>query len=178
MEIMLFDEVYYRVDKNLIDIENGIEDPREAVRAIILNGNNILMAHLQKTNEYKFPGGGIKENESIEKALKREVLEEIGYIVKDINGKIGTIIEYSISKKGKEHYFKMISDYYLVEVDNIQLKQKLEKDEEELMYKPCWTNIREAYKTHIELIKNKSITTPGIYRETIALEKLIEKYQW
>ena len=36
------------------------------------------MAHLEKTNEYKFPGGGKNENETIDEAIKREVLEEVG----------------------------------------------------------------------------------------------------
>jgi len=172
----MFNEIHYRVDKSMVKID-GIEILRKALRAVIINGDKILMAHLGKTNEYKFPGGGQNVNETIEDTLRREVLEEIGYKVIKIHEKIGSIIEYSTSKEGEEYYFKMISDYYLVDIENVQLKQKLEKDEEEFMYKPCWVDIKKAYKTNKELIHNKNYTTPGINRETIALEKIIEGYK-
>jgi 8-oxo-dGTP pyrophosphatase MutT (NUDIX family) len=173
-----FNEIHYRVDVESINLENGIEDLREAVRAIIIVDDKILMAHLMKTNEYKFPGGGKKENETSEEALKREVLEEVGYRVKNIHEKVGTIIEYSTSIKGENHYFKMISDYYLVDIEDVQLKQNLEKYEEELMYKPCWIELFYAYRTNFNQIQCNKKSTPGIYRETIALEKLIQHFEY
>ena len=143
---MLFDEIYYRDDKNLLDFNNSQIIFRNAVRAIIIKGNKILMAHLEKTDEYKFPGGGKEENETIEEALIREVLEEVGYNVKKINKKIGTVTEFAIAKEGGNKIFKMVSEYYLVEIDNNSVEQKLEEYEKELMFKPCWVEIEVAYK--------------------------------
>jgi ADP-ribose pyrophosphatase YjhB (NUDIX family) len=173
---MLFDEVYYRNDKNLLNFNNSNIILRNAVRAVIINQDKILMAHLEKTDEYKFPGGGRNENETIKEALKRETLEEVGYNVLKINDKIGTITEFAIAKEGGNNIFKMISEYYLVEIENRQLKQNLEEYEMELLFKPCWIEIKNAYEINLDKINRKCLTTSGINRETIALKKLSEKY--
>jgi 8-oxo-dGTP pyrophosphatase MutT (NUDIX family) len=174
---MVFEEVYYRDNRNLLDFNNSNIILRRAVRAVIINKNLILMAHLEKTDEYRFPGGGREENETIEEAIKREVLEEVGYNVIKINNKIGTITEYAIAREGGKNIFKMVSEYYSVEVENKQLKQNLEEYEEELIFKPCWIEIEEAHKTNNDKIKKKSNTTSGIHRETIALERLSNEYK-
>ena len=134
------------------------------------------MAHLEKTDEYKFPGDGKNEGETIEEALKREVLEEVGYKVSNIKEKIGTITEYAIAKEGGNNIFKMISEYYLVEIENKQLKQNLEKYKMELLFKPCWVEIKTAYETNRDKINMKINTTIGINRETIALGILLKEY--
>ena len=173
---MLFNKIYFRDKKELLDLKNCNIIFRNAVRAVIINGNNLLMAHLEKTNEYKFPGGGKNENETIEEAIKREVLEEVGYNVKEIYEKIGTITEYAIAKEGGNNIFKMDSEYYLVEIENLQLKQNLDDYEKELLFKPCWVNMKIAYETNKRNVENNIPKTTGINREIIALEKLIEKY--
>ena len=176
MQILFFNEIHYRKNKELLDIENKEIILRNAVRAVIIDGNKILMAYLQKTDEYKFPGGGQNENETAENALRREVLEEVGYIVNEILKKIGIITEFDTSREGKNYVFKMISEYYLVEIEDIQVKQNLEEYEKEYGFTPCWVEIEKAYKTNIEKINTNAETTPGIKRETIALEKLMLEY--
>jgi 8-oxo-dGTP pyrophosphatase MutT (NUDIX family) len=146
---VLFNEIHYRTNKNIIKINDSIEVLRNAVRAVIIIENKILLAHLGKTGEYKFPGGGIQENETIQEALKREVLEEVGFSVIKINEKIGEIIEYDVAKEGSGYYFKMISEYYVAEIDNIQLQQNLEEDEERLLFKPCWIKIKVTIQSEV-----------------------------
>ena len=174
---MIFEEIYYRDNKNLLDFNNSNIILRKAVRAVIINKNQILMALLEKTDEYKFPGGGREENETVEEALKREVLEEVGYNVIKINKKIGTITEYAIAKEGGNNIFKMVSEYYSVEVEDKQLKQNLEEYEEELLFRPCWVEIEKAFKTNNDKIEKKYKTTSGIHRETIALKILVNEYK-
>ena len=172
---MVFEETHYRTEKNKINLQNGIEVIRHAVRAVVFDGNKILMAHLGKTGEYKFPGGGVKEKETTEEALIREVLEEVGYKVTKIKEKIGIITEYDNATEGEQYYFKMISQYFLAEVDDVQLSQNLEDDEKELQYKPCWVDIKEAFNKNKEVKENIN-KTPGNGRETIALERIIGEY--
>ena len=174
---MLFNELHFRDNENLLDFDNGNIILRNAVRAIIIDGNYILMAHLEKTDEYKFPGGGRNDNETTEEAIKREVLEEIGFNVIKINEKIGIITEYAIAKEGGNNIFKMVSEYYSVEVDQKQFEQNLEEYEKDLQFTPCWVEIKKAYETNKNKIENKYITTTGINRETIALGKIIEEYK-
>lgn len=171
---MLFNEELYRVDKKLLDFNKSEFILRDAVRAIIMNKDKILMVFLEKTNEYKFPGGGINKNEKIEDALKREILEEAGYKIKNINDKIGTIVEYGIAIEDKNKIFKMISDYYSVDIEDKQFNQDLDNYEKELMFKPSWVEIDTAYKANKKIMDNKCESTSWIKRETRVLEILIE----
>jgi len=171
---MLFNEELYRDDKNLLNFNNSKIITRNAVRAIILKDDKILMVFLEKTNEYKFPGGGIEKNETNEEALKREVLEETGCNVIKIVKKIGIFTEYGIAKEGKNNIFKMISEYYAVNIDNNQIEQKLDNYEKELLFKPCWIEIEEAYKANKKIIDDNCSSTPWIKRETKVLEILNE----
>jgi 8-oxo-dGTP pyrophosphatase MutT (NUDIX family) len=171
---MLFNEEIYRNDKDLLNFNESKIILRNAVRAIIIKENNILMVFLEKTKEYKFPGGGVEKNETIEEALKREVLEEVGYNVIEIAKKIGVITEYGIAKEDKNNIFKMISEYYAVNIDNNQIAQKLDKYEKELLFKPCWIEIEKAYKANKKIIDDKCDSTPWIERETRVLEILTE----
>ena len=169
---MLFDEVIYRDDKKSLDFDNGKIILRNAVRAVIINENKILMVRLGKTNEYKFPGGGIEENETVEEALAREVLEEAGCNVTKIEDKIGIMTEFGIAEEDENSIFKMISEYYVVKIDDNQFYQKLDKYEEDLEFIPCWTEIVKAYKTNRAIIDNGYASTPWIRRETRVLEIL------
>lgn len=55
----------------------------KAVRAIILENNKILLMHRNKfgSEYYTLVGGMVKENETLEEALVREVREETGITV-------------------------------------------------------------------------------------------------
>ncbi|MDR1399113.1 MAG: NUDIX domain-containing protein [Treponema sp.] len=167
---MLFNEIYYRDDKDLLDFNNSKIIFRNAVRAIIRNDNKILMVHLEKTDEYKFPGGGRKEHETVEEAIRREVLEEVGYMVKKVHERIGIITEFAIAQDGENNIFKMDSEYYVAEIDEKPREQHLEEYEEALMFKPCWVAMEKAYRTNKERIEDKHREkTGGIDRETIVL---------
>ena len=171
---MIFNEEIYKDDKHSLDFNKSETILRKAVRAIIVNGDKILMVISEKTNEYKFPGGGIEKNETIEEALKREVMEEIGYKVIKIKEKVGIITEYSIAMEDINKIFVMVSEYYKVKIDRNQIEQKLDAYEEKLLFKPNWTNIETAWKTNKRIIDNKLDSTPWIKRETRVLELLME----
>lgn len=67
---------------------------RKAARAVVFNDNNeIAFQFATKHKYYKLPGGGVEKGETIEEALKREVLEESGCKI-DIIDELGIIIEY------------------------------------------------------------------------------------
>jgi len=172
--IMLFCEELYRDDKKLLDFNSSEIILRNAVRAIILKEKIILMVLLRKTNEYKFPGGGVEKNETIEEALKREVLEEIGCNIVKVIKKIGIITEYAIAIEDKSKIFQMNSEYYSVEIDNKKVEQKLDNYEKDLLYEPCWIEIEKAYTVNKKLIENNCASTPWIRRETKVLNIINE----
>ena len=52
------------------------------VRAFIKKNEKVLLVKEQEEHYYETPGGGVQRGETIEQALRREVLEETGYAVK------------------------------------------------------------------------------------------------
>ena len=74
-------------DKDIGETLYKINEPkiRKAVRTILFNEKGeIAILHKKNKNEYKLVGGGIEENENMEEALRREINEEAGCIIKDI----------------------------------------------------------------------------------------------
>ena len=156
-----------KINKDIISI-----NCREAVRAVIIKDNKILMVH-SKNNDYKFPGGGVKKNEDKIIALKREVEEETGYICSDIYKCIGIVTEKSIDRYYSNRMFKMVSLYYLVQVYDECKKQKLDAYEKELEFKPVWISIEEAIENNTNIINNKPDTMANwIERETYVLREI------
>lgn len=55
-----------------------------AVSGLIYTENRILLIRREKPpylNKWTLPGGKVEENEKIDYAIKRELLEEVGYMV-------------------------------------------------------------------------------------------------
>lgn len=99
-------------------IEKGInEQPtkkRETVRAIILNNGKVKLLYSKMFNDYTFPGGGIKENEDHEKALIRELEEELGAKEIKVIKPIGFTEEVRYGINSTNNIYKQTSYYYLV----------------------------------------------------------------
>lgn len=170
---MLFNHVLglQEVNKEKVNVNY-----REAVRAIILQNNNILMVHSNK-GDYKFPGGGVNKEESHEKTLKREVREETGYIINNVKNKIGVITERKIDEYQKDSVFEMISHYYLCEVSNEQTFQQLDDYEAELDFCPIWIHLDEAIHLNEEILKKENNEkNRWVYRETTVLKALKDYY--
>lgn len=74
-------------------------DTRKATRAILFNDENkIAILHVANVGFHTLPGGGLKDTEDVKEALKREVLEETGYEIKEIK-ELGKIISYRNNDK-------------------------------------------------------------------------------
>ena len=76
----------------LSDADFGFDTPqptewkeRSASRAIIFDADKkVALLHVTKKQYHKLPGGGVEEGESLEEALRRESLEEIGCHITNI----------------------------------------------------------------------------------------------
>ena len=66
---------------------------RIAARAVLFDENkSVALMYIGSKNFYKLPGGGVDDEEHLEAALEREMLEETGCTIKQI-GEIGVFIE-------------------------------------------------------------------------------------
>lgn len=157
-----------------------IKDPkirittRQAVRAIVIKDNKILMVHTNK-GDYKFPGGGIKKSETHEDALRREVTEETGYIVDQMKDKAGLIIQRNPNQFDANGIFQMTSYYYFCDVKQNKTKQHLDKYEQEQEFAPIWIELDEVIAKNEAILTQKGTQiNPWVYRETLALRSIKE----
>jgi hypothetical protein len=66
--MQLLTQIFHKPNLSL----SGKTISREAVRAIILKGDQVLMVYSTLNGDYKFPGGGVKRDEAHATALQRE----------------------------------------------------------------------------------------------------------
>lgn len=145
---------------------------RIAVRGIIKKENKYAMIHSEKYGEYKFPGGGMKEGETKEDTLKREVREETGLVVKEESIKyIGRAEE--IRKGLYDAVFEMTSYYYQCDVEDKLVPRELDDYEREYGYELEFVTLDEAIKNNKNIKETRNI--PWIDRDTIIMEKLNNK---
>ena len=168
---MIIDEVLViqKIKDPKIKIAN-----RYAARAIVIQDNKILMVHTNK-GDYKFPGGGIKKAESHEEALRREVTEETGYIVDQMQEQAGVIVQRNPNQFDTGGIFQMTSYYYFCNVKSDKTEQHLDKYEQDQEFSPVWIDIDEVIaKNEAILTQKNSQINPWVYRETLALRRIKE----
>ena len=78
--------------------------PNIGARGVFFLDGKLCILHYEKTHRYTLPGGGVEENESLEDAIKREVLEETGYEVISFKPTV-TLKEYFKDSIWHHHYF-------------------------------------------------------------------------
>ena len=133
------------------------------------------MVHSLLYDYYKFPGGGIEHDESNIDALIRETAEEAGLIVKK-----DSIKEYGyvhrIQKSDHDDYSMFIQDnyYYLCDVENNRINQKLDDYEEHEKFTLELVNPKIA----IDANRNKNHGSKDMIeleREATVLQILVEE---
>jgi len=146
---------------------------RTAIRAIIIKNGKIALIKSQKYGEYKFPGGGMKKNESEYETLKREVLEETGmFINPDSIKEFGETIEIRRNFEEEETLYQ-VSKYYLCQVTDEKRPRHLDDYEADYGYEPEWVSIDDAVKNNNGVINYDNI--PWKKRDTAVLELLAKK---
>lgn len=150
-----------------------IDDQRATARAIILNRGKILLAYSKKYDDYMTPGGGVA-NESYEDALYRELVEEMGVMVKNVRP-IGYIDEIRLNENGRVLYQK--SHYFFTEIDG-HVEKRLETYELDFGLEPAWVHIEDVIKHNEAIIEKRIINgINGVHPfSTLRRENEILKY--
>jgi 8-oxo-dGTP pyrophosphatase MutT (NUDIX family) len=122
--------ILFEIDYKNYDV-NGIVGKRPSARGIIIKDDKLAMVYSRKYDYYKFPGGGIENNESNIDALIRETTEEAGLVViKDSIKEYGYV--HRIQKAKDPGYSMFIQDnfYYLCDVEDRKINQNLDDYED------------------------------------------------
>ena len=165
----LLTQIYHKPNLSL----EGKTVTREAVRAIVLNGDSVLMVFSKLNGDYKFPGGGVKRGESPEFALRRELMEECGAQLRAILGEFGKVEEFDQPKENQFDLFKMTSYYYICDVEEGFGQQNLDDYEFEYGFTPEWVSIDQAIQTNRALLENPPPSIQRwVRRELFVLEAI------
>lgn len=107
-------------------------DKRLAIYGLLIENNQLLLIESFHSKKWEIPGGMIDVGESEFAALKREVLEETGFLVVDI-GKCITILKSNFFADDINKYFYSIQKFYLInkfekyknkKIDKYEIRQK------------------------------------------------------
>lgn len=116
----------FNMDANDYD-KNGRAFVRHSARCITIQNGRVAMVHSLKYDYYKFPGGGIEENETKVQALIRETEEEAGLvIVPESIQEFGYVHRVEKSDHMDADYFVQDNFYYLCKVQEVKTSQKLD----------------------------------------------------
>ncbi|MBY8089902.1 NUDIX domain-containing protein [Vibrio fluvialis] len=147
---------------------------RKAARAIVLDGEDILMLYTERYHDYTLPGGGVDEGEDILQGMVRELEEETG--AQNIHNikPFGLYEEFRPWYKDDADVMHMVSYCFTCKIDRELGDTNYEDYEIKNGMKPVWINIRDAI-THNELTMAESEKKGmSIERETFLL-RLIAK---
>lgn len=114
-----------------------IKSIRNAVKAIMIEDESILLIkHKSDRIYYTLPGGGIKHNENIYDALRRECLEETGLKIRVLD--LLFLTEYIADKDAltiQDKGFHQIDMYFQCEViHEAEINQAIEYDKTQIAY--------------------------------------------
>jgi 8-oxo-dGTP pyrophosphatase MutT (NUDIX family) len=148
---------------------------RNATRAIVLNGDNILLLYTKRYHDYSLPGGGIDDGESNIAGLIRELKEETGaHNVNNIK-EFGSYEEFRPWYKDDFDIVHMHSYCYVCSIDDELLEPELEPHEINNGMRPLWVNIHQAISHNEETISNSKKKGLSIERETFLLKRIVEE---
>lgn len=112
---------------------------REAARAVVFdNEDRVALLYVSKYSYHKLPGGGLEAGEDVNKALEREIMEEIGCKA-DVTDEIGEIIEHR-----NQYDLFQISHIYLAKLVGKKGKPDFTEDEIADGFKIKWMSLPDA----------------------------------
>jgi len=149
---------------------------RQAARAIILKGDNILLLYTSRYHDFTLPGGGLDKGEDVQAGLIRELQEETGAKnIRDIEA-FGLYEEYRPWHKTGYEIVRMESYCYRCKIDDELGDTKFEAHEIENGMKPVWINIHDAIAHNEDTMANSEKKGMSIERETFLLKLIVKEF--
>jgi len=140
---------------------------RRAVRAVVFDKDGkVAVIKVEKDNLYKIPGGGVKEGEDLIDALRREVGEESGAIIRNIK-ELGMVAE-------KRTILPLIQESFCYTADAVRIEEpNFTEKEKDSGCSVLWMSVDDAIKA-FEGVKPETYKSKFVSkREFIILKKAI-----
>ena len=167
--------IHTQIHSEINHLEDKTIYQRRSARAIVLDGNNILMLYTERYHDYTIPGGGLDNGEDVITGLVRELKEETGANnVHDIKP-YGIYEEYRPWHKDDANVMHQISFCYTCKIDQQLGKTALEDHEINNGMKPVWINIHEAIAHNEQTMLNNPKKGMSIERETFLLKLIVKE---
>lgn len=155
-------------------------ESRIVVRGIMIKNDQILVVYPNNEMIYGTPGGGVEQNESVEDALRREMLEEVGALKMDIIQYLGHLktkrVSYDLQTHSinKNKIFCPTHHLFLVNITDFG-KQKLVPYEQELDLKFSFISIDKVIEANEQALKIRQQIYHDFYTNQTILFKEIKK---
>lgn len=149
---------------------------RQAVRAIVMRGREILLLYTRRYDDYSFPGGGLDAGEDPVAGLRRELLEETGAADVCVERYVGYLDEYRPPLKGGAYdVLFMRSHFYLCRLDGELGEARPEAYELANGMVPRWIELDAALAHNRRVLGDKPASMGlSIARETWMLAHVLE----
>jgi 8-oxo-dGTP pyrophosphatase MutT (NUDIX family) len=151
---------------------------RPSARAIIIKGDKIALVYSNKEKYYKFPGGGIHNDEYKKAALIREVREEVGFVVvKESIREFGSVLRRQKSTVKEGEIFEQVNYYFFCDVLDEEVSQELDAYEDEAGFELRIVDIDEAIAVNAVYSSDDLFNDVMIKREKRVLELIRQEWQ-
>lgn len=169
-------QIDWRLITEISDDDFGFDNPeptkgdktRFNVRCILRNSNGeICVVKSEKYGYIQIPGGGINDEEAIINALRREVQEETGFSIMNIEP-IGITIEKREDVQNNHDWSKAISYVFSASVEK-EIGTNYTEDENADGFKPIWMTL-DDFIIEKGKIKDKTNSYSGHFSDKRDLE--------
>lgn len=169
-------QINWRLITGISDDDFGFDNPKPTkgdktrfnVRCILQNNNGEICVVKSEIFGYmQIPGGGINDEETIIDALRREVREETGFLIMDIEP-IGYTVEKREDVQNNHDWSRAISYVFSASVGK-EIGTKYTEDENADDFKPIWMTL-DNFIIEKEKIKDKANSYSGHFSDKRDLE--------
>ena len=169
-------QIDWRLITEISDDDFGFDNPKPTksdktrfnVRCILQNNNGeICVVKSEKYGYIQIPGGGINDEETIINALHREVQEETGFLIMNIEP-IGYTLEKREDIQNNHDWSKAISYVFSASVEK-EIGTNYTEEENADGFKPIWMTL-DNFIIKKEKMKNETNSYSGRFSDKRDLE--------